>query len=335
MINMEKINILIVDDRKDNLLVLESILEPLSVNIVKAFSGNEALGLLFDYDFAVALIDVQMPEMDGFEMAEIMRSSERTCNIPIIFVTAISKEQKHVFKGYDSGAVDYLFKPIKEPMVLKSKVKIFIELYNQKQKIIEQALMLEKKVQELEVTKQELQKVNTILERISYFDKLTGIANRHSLEDYFRIVLKNSIKNEANLSVMIIDVDYFKELNDNYGHVQGDRCLVNIAKIMKEALKRPLDFAARYGGDEFIVLLPETNKENAYKVAEDIKENINSLKINHGFSNAANYVTVSIGTVTLIPNKIVSLNDIISKADKALYQAKNEGRNRVIGYDMA
>jgi diguanylate cyclase (GGDEF)-like protein len=334
MSEIGKINILIVDDRKENLLVLESILEPLSINIVKASSGNEALGLLFDYDFAVALIDVQMPEMDGFEVAEIMRSSERTCHIPIIFVTAISKEHEYVFKGYDSGAVDYLFKPIKEPKVILSKVKIFIELYNQKQKIIDQALMLEKKVHELEITRQELQKVNSILEQISYFDKLTGLPNRHSLDDYFNTFLKNSVRNEANLSLMMIDIDCFKEFNDNYGHVQGDKCLAKIATTIKESLKRPLDFVARYGGEEFIVLLPETNREGTSKVAEEIKKNIESLKINHRFSKAANCVTVSIGIATLVPEKTDSASDIVTKADKALYQAKKEGRNRVIGYDM-
>ena len=334
MNSMKKINILIVDDRSENLLVLESILEPLSQNIVKASSGNEALGLLFDYEFAVALIDVQMPDMDGFEVAEIMRSSERTCHIPIIFVTALSTEQKHIFKGYDSGAVDYLFKPIKETKIILSKVKIFIELYSQKQKIIEQALMLEKKVLELEEAKLELQKVNSILEHISHFDKLTGIANRHSLEDYFNTVLKNSIRNEANLSVMMIDIDYFKEFNDNYGHVQGDKYLEAIARTIKESLKRPLDFIARYGGDEFIVILPETNRDGAFKVAEEIKEKIEALKIEHRFSKVTNYVTLSIGIVSLIPVKTDSLNHIINKADKALYQAKNEGRNRITEYDI-
>lgn len=333
MTSMKNINILIVDDRKENLLVLESILEPLSINIVKASSGNEALGLLFDYDFAVALIDVQMPEMDGFEVAEIMRSSERTCHIPIIFVTAISVEDKHVFKGYESGAVDYLFKPIKETKVILSKIKIFIELYNQKQKIIEQSLILEKKVHELEITKQELEKVNLILEQTSYFDNLTGIANRHSLEVYFNTALKNSEIKRTNLSVMMIDIDCFKDFNDNYGHVQGDICLVNIAKTIKESLKRPLDFVGRYGGEEFIVLLQEMNIEGALKVAEEIKENIESLQINHRFSKVENYVTVSIGVVALIPGKTETLNDIVVKADKALYEAKDKGRNRVIEYD--
>jgi len=333
MTNIKGVNILIVDDKTENLLVLESIVESIDLNIVKASSGNEALCLLFDYDFAVALIDVQMPEMDGFEVAEIMRSREKTCHIPIIFVTAISMEQKYVFKGYDSGAVDYLFKPIIEPKILLSKVKIFVKIYSQKQKIIEQALTLEKKIHELEITKQELQNVNVILEQTSYFDKLTGIANRHSLDDYFNTVLKNSIRSGATLSVIMLDLDCFKEFNDNYGHVQGDRCLVEIARMIKESLKRPLDFVARYGGDEFIVFLPETNKEGASKVADDIKKNIKLLNINHKFSKVENYVTVSIGIETLIPTMTDSLNDIVTKADKALYKAKNE-RKQLIGTNL-
>ncbi|MBW2194695.1 MAG: response regulator, partial [Deltaproteobacteria bacterium] len=127
----QKPNILLVDDKPENLLALESLLEGPDLNLVKATSGNEALGLTLKYDFALFLLDVQMPDMDGFETAELMRSSERTRPVPIIFVTAINKEQKHVFKGYESGAVDYLFKPL-DPDILQSKVRIFLELHNQK-----------------------------------------------------------------------------------------------------------------------------------------------------------------------------------------------------------
>jgi len=127
----EKLNILLVDDKPENLVSLEALLENPDHNIIKTTSGNEALRLMLEYDFALVLLDVQMPEMDGFEIAELMRGSEKTKCIPIIFVTAISKEQKHVFKGYESGAVDYLFKPL-DPDILKSKVNVFIELHRQK-----------------------------------------------------------------------------------------------------------------------------------------------------------------------------------------------------------
>jgi len=328
------INILIVDDRKENLLVMKSILEPLKVNIITANSGNEGLGHLFDKEFAVVLIDVQMPDMDGFEMAEIMRSNERTRHIPIIFVTAISKEQEYVFKGYDSGAVDYLFKPIREPKVIMSKVKIFIELYIQKQMIIEQASMLENKIKELEETKYELEKANAILEQLSYYDKLTGIANRHSLENHFNMVLKKAARKGEQLSALMVDIDCFKEFNDNYGHVEGDICLKNTADTIKRSLKRPLDFVARYGGEEFIVLLPETNLNGALKVADSIKERIEDMQISHKHSKAAEVVTVSIGAISLVPSKSDSIDGIVNNADKALYEAKNKGRNRVVGYEI-
>ncbi len=126
---MEKINILIVDDRPNNLLSLEAMLDGLDINIISASSGNEALTLLLQYDIALVLLDVQMPEMDGFEVAELIRARKKTSAIPIILITAISQDQKHIFKGYESGAVDYIFKPIEQPMVIRHKVKVFCELY--------------------------------------------------------------------------------------------------------------------------------------------------------------------------------------------------------------
>lgn len=148
----DKFNILIVDDREENLLTLESILESEELNIIKAHSGNEALGLMLEYNFAMVLLDVQMPEMDGFECAELMRSNERTKHIPIIFVTAISKQRQHVFKGYESGAVDYLYKPL-DLEILQAKIKAYIEFFKQKHELELTTKKLEKSVQELDHAK--------------------------------------------------------------------------------------------------------------------------------------------------------------------------------------
>jgi len=148
MVEKKEINILAVDDREENLLTIENILDSADINLVKAHSGNEALGLMFDYDFALVLLDVQMPGMDGFETAELMRGSEKTRHIPIIFVTAINKEKKHIFRGYDAGAVDYLFKPI-EPEILQSKVSVFTDLYLQRNTLEELTLKLENTISEL------------------------------------------------------------------------------------------------------------------------------------------------------------------------------------------
>jgi CheY-like chemotaxis protein len=143
-----KFYILIVDDREENLVTLEGILENPELNIVKAHSGNEALSLMLEYDFAMVLLDVQMPEMDGFETAEIMRSNERTKHIPIIFITAISKQREHVFRGYQTGAVDYLYKPL-DLKILQSKIKAYIEFFKQKHTLELTTRKLENTIDEL------------------------------------------------------------------------------------------------------------------------------------------------------------------------------------------
>jgi len=156
MNEIEKTSILIVDDRPENLMALEASLEDLDLNIVKAHSGNEALGLMLENDYALVLLDVQMPGINGFETAETMKESKKTKNTPIIFLSAISKEQKHVFKGYDSGAVDYLFKPF-DPEILKSKIKVFITLHNNKMALEKTTLELKKAVKEQETANKVLQ----------------------------------------------------------------------------------------------------------------------------------------------------------------------------------
>ncbi|SHJ97616.1 GGDEF domain-containing response regulator [Paramaledivibacter caminithermalis] len=324
MISQDKPNILIVDDRPENILVLESILEGLELNIFKATSGNEALGLMLDYDFALVLLDVQMPVMDGFEVAELMRGSERTRNIPIIFVTAINKDQKCMFKGYEIGAVDYLFKPI-EPLILKSKVKVFIELQKQKETLKKQTKLLEEKVDEL----LRLQKLNYKLEHLSTIDVVTGISNRRSFEATIQTEWQRAIRMNTPLSLIMIDIDHFKAFNDHYGHQAGDKCIRKVAEAISSSIQRPGDFAARYGGEEFVVVLPDTEKAGAIIVAERIRNNVESLEVKHACSGVSPYVTISLGVATLFPEKYNSAEELIRRADRALFQAKYLGRNRI------
>ncbi len=169
----EKVNILLVDDRKENLIALEALLESPDIMIIKAESGNQALGMMLEFDFALVLLDVQMPGMDGFEVAELMRKKEKTRYIPIIFITAINKEEKYVFKGYEMGGVDYIFKPI-DPTVLKSKVNVFLELHRKKMEMeriisekneyILELHKLNKKIQEQQKELLEKEKLQSILE---------------------------------------------------------------------------------------------------------------------------------------------------------------------------
>lgn len=317
-------NILIVDDTPENLLVLESLLEDMDCNIIKASSGNEALGLMLDYDFALVLLDVQMPEMDGFETAKLMKGSEFTRYIPIIFVTAISKESLSVFKGYEVGAVDYLFKPI-EPEIFRSKVRVFLELYHQKRLVEYQSELLKLKIKELT----ELQDANCKLENLSLSDGLTGIANRRNFDGYMTMSWENAVRSQKPLSIIMGDIDFFKQYNDNYGHLKGDDVLIKVAKNMAENLKRPMDFVARYGGEEFIIILPETDAEGAIFIAQEMRRSIENLKIPHQYSRITNHITISFGVTTIRPNLEDSLEEFINLADKAMYQSKETGRNKV------
>lgn len=325
----EKTHVLIVDDKPENLLVLENLLEGSDLKIIKATSGNEALGLLLEHDFALILLDVQMPEMDGFEVAELMRKSEKTKSIPIIFITALSKEQKFICKGYEVGAVDYLFKPI-EPAILKSKVRVFLELHRKKKQLKEQALELEKKVLEITQAKRDLEDLNHLLQDLSSLDGLTGILNRRRFEEVLQSEWKRAARSKKNLSLIMIDIDCFKLYNDTYGHLEGDECLKKVAEILGGKLRRPGDMLARYGGEEFAVILTETDGEGADVVAERLRSSIEEAGIPHDTSPVIDCVTVSIGISTVIPGTETSPKALIAAADRALYQAKNEGRNRIV-----
>ena len=319
----EQVNILIVDDLKENHLVMEGVLIDPELNIVKAMSGEEALSLCLSHDFAVIFMDVQMPGMDGFETAELLRGIEKTKNIPIIFVTALSKEKASVFKGYEVGAVDYLSKPI-DPLILRSKASIFKDMYKQRRLIEYQAAELEDKVRELS----RMQGEKEALESISMEDSLTKVYNRRGVNKLMLNHWKNCIRYNLPFSVMMFDLDRFKNYNDNYGHIKGDDILFAVAKASKEALFRAEDFVGRFGGEEFLVVMPNTPLEGAISVTERIFEAIEDLNLKHEFNGEFDRITISAGVATAFPGKDQNVKTIISEADEAMYIAKNNGRNQ-------
>ncbi|MDR3539615.1 MAG: diguanylate cyclase [Desulfosporosinus sp.] len=322
--NDGQVNILIVDDKPDNLLLYKHFLETIDCNIITVRSGNEALNLMRRCEFALVLLDVLISEIDGFEIAEQMWASERTKGIPIIFITANNIDQGVVFKEFEVGAIDYLLKPIK-PVILRSKVKVFLDLYRQKKLLESQAELLESKVSEL----LELKEVNCHLESISSLDGLTGIPNRRTYDQFIGMSWKNALREQQPLSLIMADIDNFKLYNDNYGHIQGDDCLILVAKSLVSCTKRPSDMVARYGGEEFIALLPNTDKKGALLVAERMRNSIEKLAIKHDQSQVAHCVTISLGVAEIIPQPFDLLADFIKIADNALYAAKREGRNIV------
>ncbi len=535
-------NILIVDDKPANLLALRKILAKPELNIVEASSGNDALALILEHDFALILLDVQMPDMDGFETAKIIRGNEETKNIPIIFVTAISKEQQYVFEGYDKGAVDYLFKPL-DPDILQSKVNVFLELHGQKEALKEtnkelvkanarileqQELLIEEerlklllqmagaKAKELDQPLESLledielvgkingnpektvecikrmkiagQKISNVTHKISTIhysgpipsdcgrtatvsfdreinilvvddsedvfewlktllrghelvnmawaetykesfamlaqkkfdmvfldhilkdgtsiefirnidkeglevpvivvtefgdemlasqliqlgayeylpksrintesifrvinntmerarlrkdvkkaqakmaemsvvDELTTLYNRRYFIDALEGEYERAIRYGTEMALIMMDLDYFKKVNDTYGHLAGDMVLSKIGDLLKSHVRRN-DLACRYGGEEFAVILPNISRESTYAAYERFRQMVFGLSFE--YESAKFNITVSIGIA--YGNDVDSIIDLLAYADQALYQAKDEGRNKIVTY---
>ncbi|MCI5223650.1 MAG: diguanylate cyclase [Candidatus Electrothrix sp. AR4] len=318
---VDDVKILIVDDKPNNLIALETALDKIDVKFIKATNGNDALRETLRHDFALAILDVQMPEMDGYELAQFIRNREKTSKLPIIFLSAIYSDDFHIFKGYDSGAVDFITKPF-TPEILAGKIRFFKEIYLQQ-------IKLKTTIRELEKTKQLVQEQNILLKRLSIHDDLTGLYNRRQLVTSLNQEFSLCQRHNSNLSLMMLDLDHFKEINDTFGHEFGDYVLKVFADILLSSIRKS-DLVFRFGGEEFIILLPQTTQEGAAATAEKIRHLCAEKLIQDGTYAAK--ITVSIGVSSYKKNLQQTPECMIAYADKALYQAKENGRNQVIVY---
>ncbi|MCQ6280495.1 EAL domain-containing protein [Bacillus sp. EB600] len=307
MNNCDKINILLVDDRPENLIALEAIIERDDYNLIKAYSGEEALKYLIKYDFAAILLDVQMPGIDGFGTAKIIKAREKTKNIPILFITANNMDSEHIFTGYSIGAIDYILKPF-DPIILKAKVEGFVELYKMNQQLLHQAKVLEEAQEKISY--------------MAYHDSLTDLPNRRLFNDQITIKINKARQLNQSLAILYLDMDRFKYINDSLGHIIGDLVLQKIAGKLKESV-REQDFVARVGGDEFNILFPDTNRETALEIAEGIIEEFKKpIYIDH----YELFITTCIG-ISIFPYDGEETLALMRNADAALYRAKEQGKS--------
>ena len=302
MSSQTKQTILIVDDEPLNIKVLSQALSPW-YRVKAATNGRDAINISNSEDPPdLILLDISMPDMDGYQVCQELKSSHETKDIPIIFLTGKNSTEDEA-KGLELGAADYIAKPFSLPIVM-ARIRNQIVL-----------------------------KIKTdMLEKLVSVDSLTEVANRRRFDELLAEELRRSIRSNGFLSVIMIDVDYFKNLNDNYGHAAGDVCLKQVAQSLKNTVRRSADSIARYGGEEFVAILPDISHEDAMAVAEKLRENVARLEIrNPTQANKNNSVTVSLGVATVQPLKGFNEDAILKLADKALYEAKQSGRNRVCG----
>ena len=301
--------ILIVDDVPNNLRLLDEILDEMSYNTIFANSGKQAVEIVEKHTIQIDLIllDLMMPEMDGIEVCTIIKSNPMCQDIPVIFITADESPQS-LLNAFKTGAIDYLKKPL-------DKAELLLRVENQ--------LKLNKVYAGLRRSNDELLEAYALLQQLATVDPLTGLENRRSLMDFAEVQLKLAKRYKSFFSILLIDLDYFKKINDTYGHLIGDEILKNIAKILKESL-RNVDHIGRFGGEEFIVILPNTTLKNAVLVAEKVRDAIANFV--HNIEEQNIQTTVSIGIASYNPLDD-DVNQIIERADHALYTAKSSGRN--------
>ena len=291
--------ILIVDDTPTNIQVLAEALRA-EYRVKVAPSGKAAFEVIAKQGLPdLILLDVMMPDMDGYEVCRRLKQNPDTRGIPVMFITAkndvVDEEQ-----GLRLGAVDYIAKPF-HIAIVTARVRNHINL-----------------------------KLKTdLLESRALLDGLTNIPNRRRFDEMLEIEWKRAHRSGLPLSLVMVDVDFFKRYNDHYGHGAGDVCLKSVATVLAESIARPSDMAARYGGEEFVMLLPETDAAGALAIAERLRCQVENQHLVHEYSDVSNWVTISIGVASMLPDSEDSQLALLEQADQMLYRAKESGRNRV------
>ncbi len=335
--------VLVVNDDPATLLALQSLLTDAAnrdgYQTVCVHSGEEALREVLQHEFAVILLDVKMPGMDGFETAEAIHSHPRSASVPIIFTTAYSGDEYHRLRAYQSGAVDYLLAPV-IPQVLQTKVSVFVEMAKTRLELQFKTQALEMLNRDLRVQQvRELKRINAALEaevierrraeqrahELATRDALTRLPNRRSLIERLTHAIAHAARHGECLALLFLDLDKFKEINDTLGHEAGDELLIRAAISITSCL-RESDMVARLGGDEFVVLLESLpDASHAGLVAQKIAQEITEIREigEHRIS-----VSTSIG-IGLYPRDGDNAQALLKNADIAMYKAKKKQRGSI------
>lgn len=303
----EKPTLLLVDDERLHINILNNMLKE-TYEIKVALNGRQAFERAISAPQPdLILLDVQMPELDGFKVLTLLQKDMRTKEIPVIFITAMDSEGDET-KGFKLGAVDYITKPF-SPAIVNARIKIHLKLLKQKC---------------------ELQEMHQQVLALSFTDALTGIANRRRFNEFLEQEWTRSSRVESSLGLLMMDIDYFKLYNDHYGHSGGDKCLKQIAETLIKQVIRSPDLLARYGGEEFVCVLPGVKLEELQKIGQRILDAIRTLAIVHENSDVADIVTLSIGGTVIKPNlNNENSEELIKMADSLLYESKQNGRNKM------
>ncbi len=319
--------ILLVDNNPYGLNHLTTTLNRKGYQMRKALDGNKAINIAEETQPDLILLDLDTPPVNGYQVCSSLKDSDRTNKIPIIFFSDSNNQTDRV-KAIEIGGVDYIAKPFYLKEVV-ARIERQLEIQRLQQLLQQKNVLLQKEIERRIKVENALRQANQELHRLATIDNLTQISNRRQFDQYLEREWRRLIREKAPLSLMLLDIDYFKRYNDSKGHQAGDYCLQKIASAIAESVKRPADLAARYGGEEFAVILPHTDLEGAIHIANKIKIAVQSLQLEHPSSDISELVTISQGISSTIPVPETSPESLIYDADLALYHAKRCGRNQL------
>jgi diguanylate cyclase (GGDEF)-like protein len=297
-VNVEQQKVLVADDDPINRDVLGELLKP-EYSVLLAKNGAQTLEKAARLLPDLILLDVVMPDMDGYEVLWRLRADPLTRDIAVIFISGLDRPEDEA-NGLNMGAADYIAKPF-NATVVTARVALHLQVVRQRR----------------------------MLERLAHMDGLTELANRRRFDEQFAVEWEAAHESGRPLSLALLDIDCFKQYNDEYGHPAGDRVLRSVARVAASFMRRPADLAARYGGEELVMLMPDTSAMHARQLLEDLVRDIAQMAIPHAGSSVAWVLTASVGGATMGDRCAESAVELLQAVDRELYRAKHGGRNRV------
>ncbi len=316
--------LLVDDDAMVGELIGATIDGNTDINFHFCVNPGEALALAEEIQPTVILQDLVLPGVDGLTLVRAYRAGRKTRDIPIVVLSA--REEPEVKReAFEAGANDYLVK-LPDKIELLARIRYHTRAYlNQVQR--------DQAYRALRQSQQQLMEANIELQRLNKVDGLTGLFNRKYFDEFLQMEWNRAARDQMPLSLIMIDVDDFKRYNDTYGHLAGDEILKKVAEAVHVCFGRPADFTARFGGEEFAVVLPSTPAPGARVLGETVRGHLEALMISHPESTVGRFLTLSVGVATTVPKHKDRFRALIDAADKAMYQAKHTGKNRVVAYE--
>lgn len=318
---MERIRILLTDSNKYELKKMSEFFSPSNYIKHKATTGADCFNKVLTEIIDIAIINKNLKDMDGCELSQLIKDNPKTKHIPIILISE-NDDNDDILKVYSCGAFDVFTKPLSKSVLVR-RVNMLYQITSTKRALEDQIKVLK------ELNKRNLEMKQQV-EKMASIDYLTEIANRRELDKQLSDLYVSALQEKKPLTLLMMDLDNFKMYNDYFGHQKGDRALRDIAKTSKKIIDNYNGLIGRYGGEEFLAVIKDADELSAIDISSKIIKEISDLEIKHSPVSQSDHLTVSIGLVSFVPNNNTSIGQLLSLADEALYDAKNQGKNMYI-----